>query len=123
MRKQAGIIKKPFPDISEASMKILLNYRYPGNIRELENIIEHAIILCQEDVISPCHLPAYLLDRSSSQSDSPDKEMENSETALERQRILDVLVSNSWHRKKTALVLNMDRTTLWRKMRKYGIAE
>ncbi len=123
MRKQAGIIKKPFPDISEASMKILLNYRYPGNIRELENIIEHAIILCQEDVISPCHLPAYLLDRSSSQSESQAGEMENPETALERQRILEVLVSNSWHRKKTAIMLNMDRTTLWRKMRKYGIAE
>ncbi len=121
MRKQAGITRKPFPGISESSMEILLNYRYPGNIRELENIIEHAIILCREDVISPCHLPAYILDRSPSRMEPPGEETKP-ETALERQQIVDALVSNSWHRKKTAILLNIDRTTLWRKMRKYGIS-
>jgi transcriptional regulator with PAS, ATPase and Fis domain len=48
------------PVISETAMTILLNYDYPGNIRELENILEHALILCREAVLQPSHLPDYL---------------------------------------------------------------
>jgi len=121
MRKQALLMKKPIPDISEAAIKILLNCNYPGNIRELENIIEHAIILCQEDVISPSHLPSYILGNSDFPGEK--KEKINPEKVLERQQIVELLVRNSGSRKKTASSLGMDRTTLWRKMRKYGISD
>jgi PAS domain S-box-containing protein len=125
MRKQAGIMKKPSPDICATAMEILLNYSYPGNIRELENIIEHAIILCQEEVIRSCHLPAYILERSAIKK-SGDLDRESTKRRIsgidkERQQILDVLDANSWHREKTANLLGMDRTTLWRKMRKLKI--
>ena len=120
MRKQAVLMKKPIPDISEAAIKILLNCHYPGNIRELENIIEHAIILCQEDVIAPSHLPSYILANPDSQGVK--KEKVSPEKVLERQQIVELLFRNSGSRKKTADLLGMDRTTLWRKMRKYGIS-
>lgn len=131
MRKQAAIMKKPFPDICETAMEILLNYNYPGNIRELENIIEHAIILCQKEVIQSCHLPAYILDRSEHEENVvAEKQLKQepqgegvSETIKERQQIVKILEDNAWHRTKTANLLGMDRTTLWRKMRKLKISK
>lgn len=125
MRKQAGIMKKSLPDICATAMEILLNYSYPGNIRELENIIEHAIILCQEEVIRSCHLPAYLLERLAlNERGNLDQRSINRRmpgTDKERLQILDVLDANGWHRGKTANLLGIDRTTLWRKMRKLKI--
>lgn len=125
MRKQAGIMKKPSPDICAAAMEILLNYSYPGNIRELDNIVEHAIILCQEEEIRSCHLPTYILERSAltgnGSFDQRSTKRRMSGTDKERQQIIDVLEANQWHREKTANLLSMDRTTLWRKMRKFKI--
>ena len=126
MRKQAGIMKKPSPDICATAMEILLNYSYPGNIRELENIIEHAIILCQEEVIRSCHLPVYILERSavkaSGNLDGGSTTKRMSGTERERRQILDVLEANGWHRERTANLLGIDRTTLWRKMKKLKIS-
>ena len=53
----------PPPEISENAMQVLLNYPYPGNIRELENILEHALILCAESTLRRKHLPDYLRQR------------------------------------------------------------
>jgi PAS domain S-box-containing protein len=126
MRKQAGIMKKPSPDICATAMEILLNYSYPGNIRELENIIEHAIILCQEEVVRSCHLPVYILERSavkaSGNLDGGSTKRRVSRTEQERQQIFDMLEANGWHRERTANLLGIDRTTLWRKMRKLKIS-
>ena len=111
------------PEVSERVMEILLNYNYPGNVRELENILEHALIICQEDSIQARHLPEYLQayhaahkpppPRSPKQIDVPDIE--------ERDIIISMLQQQNWHRSKTAKALDMDRTTLWRKIKKYGI--
>ena len=48
------------PEISRKAMEVLLNHNYPGNIRELENILEHALIICQSGTIEPDDLPDYL---------------------------------------------------------------
>jgi DNA-binding NtrC family response regulator len=48
------------PAISKTAMQILLNYDYPGNVRELENILEHALIICREAMVQPDHLPDYV---------------------------------------------------------------
>jgi transcriptional regulator of acetoin/glycerol metabolism len=105
-------------------MEILLNYQYPGNIRELENIIEHACVLCQGEVIERRHLPLYV------QTSSGHREGETiSRTDVaagrdqwERQRIVEALQEHRWQRQKAARALGMDRTTLWRKIKKYDIA-
>ena len=109
--------------IAEDAMEILLNYNYPGNIRELENIIEHACVLCQGEVIERRHLPMYLQTSSAQREGeiiaSPDAA--GARGQWERQRIVEVLTEHSWHRQKAAKALGMDRTTLWRKMKKYDI--
>ncbi|OQY52332.1 MAG: hypothetical protein B6245_23730 [Desulfobacteraceae bacterium 4572_88] len=99
--------------ISENAMEVLLNYDYPGNIRELENILEHALIICQEDVIKRRHFPVSLMKKIVCQM-IPDEE--------EATRIVAVLKQQQWNRGKAARALGINRTTLWRKMKRYGIS-
>jgi len=113
------------PEVSEKVMEILLNYDYPGNVRELENVLEHALIICQEDAIQLTHLPEYLQARPvarkgiSLTSIEPASQADNAERA----ELVAALQRFSWHRQKTASALGMDRTTLWRKMKKYGLSD
>ncbi len=109
--------------ISEAAMEILLNYSYPGNVRELENILEHALIICREDFIEPRHLPAYLHKKKTARK--PDQIYGAPNGAAldrrERDRLLDALQQADWNRKKAAAALGINRTTLWRKMKKHDL--
>jgi PAS domain S-box-containing protein len=109
------------PEISENAMQLLLNYAYPGNIRELENILEHALILCQESVLRRKHLPDYLRQRPSAAGGRPEKAI--SSDSSERTRILSALRRHSGNRSLAALTLGMDRSTLWRKMKKYHLID
>ena len=111
------------PDISRPAMKILLNLEYPGNVRELENILEHALIICRDDLIRPEHLPAYTCQPPVAPAPTltPAAVSGSQLEETERRKILEVLEKHGGHRSKSAAELQMDRTTLWRKMRKYGI--
>jgi transcriptional regulator with PAS, ATPase and Fis domain len=110
------------PEVSERVMKILLNYDYPGNVRELENILEHALITCQNDTLRGQHLPEYLLSPSNSYKTGKPKITGRGmgPNHQEHDKILTALNEHNWHRIRTARALGMDRTTLWRKMKKYG---
>jgi PAS domain S-box-containing protein len=113
------------PEISEKVMELLLNYPYPGNVRELENILEHALIICQEDKILPTHLPEYLQARPPAGPPMPAAAARDrvSSDNKERDKLLATLQRHNWHRNKSARALGMDRTTLWRKMKKYGLLD
>jgi transcriptional regulator with PAS, ATPase and Fis domain len=109
--------------ISKAAMEILLNFDYAGNVRELENILEHALIICREDLIEPGHLPTYLAKKKPARksvqiSNTSGGSISNS---AERDNVLKTLEKFNWHRENTARALRIDRTTLWRKMKKYGL--
>jgi len=109
--------------LSDEAMEILLNYDYPGNVRELENVLEHALIICHDDVIQRTHLPDYIHTRMASPRNRtaaplPPKPAGGYD---ERQQILNFLEQNHGNRGKTAQALGIDRTTLWRKMKRYGI--
>jgi len=108
---------------SNDAMEILLNYNYPGNIRELENIIEHALIVCQGKIIERHHLPlalqgGFVPPPVSEEGPSFDRKIEFSEKAI----IIDMLQKYNWNKGKTASALKINRTTLWRKMKKYSIS-
>ena len=111
------------PDISGPAMKILLNLDYPGNVRELENILEHALIICPNERIQPEHLPEYIHNRSASIPTGFRAVAHSAPVDLneEHRRILDTLQRYHGNRAKTALALRINRTTLWRKMKRYGI--
>ncbi len=108
------------PEISENAMQVLLNYPYPGNIRELENILEHALILCQENTLRRKHLPDYLRRPHVAGSNEACRPAEAG--LSERSRILAALQRCDWNRRLAAAALSMDRTTLWRKMKRYQLA-
>jgi PAS domain S-box-containing protein len=113
-------------EVSENVMEILLNYDYPGNVRELKSILEHAQIICQEDTLQTRHLPKYLLRSPRRDSRTVEPEIPKPFADLdtkERDKILAALKAHNGQRIKTARVLDMDRTTLWRKMKKYGIID
>jgi PAS domain S-box-containing protein len=108
---------------SNDAMEVLLNYDYPGNVRELENIIEHALIVCQDKIIERNHLPLALQGGISTglpenEKGTFDREIEFSEKAL----IIDTLRKYNWNKGKTAAALDINRTTLWRKIKKYNIS-
>ena len=109
------------PAISKTAMQILLNYDYPGNVRELENILEHALIICREAMIQPDHLPDYVRQVKQSFAKLKPAVAPAEPHSREHRRITAALEKAGGHRRKAAQELGMERTTLWRKMKKYGI--
>jgi PAS domain S-box-containing protein len=111
------------PEVSEKVMEILLNCKYRGNVRELENILEHALIICQEETLQPKHLPEYLQIRHAARK-SPSThnvKLKNFDDEGERDTITSMLQRYDGNRTKTAKALGIDRSTLWRKIKKYRI--
>lgn len=123
LRRLSAASGRRLPEVSEKVMEILLNYRYPGNVRELENILEHARIICQEKTIQPRHLPEYLQIRRTTRKPPAKRSFRplHASDAEERENIISVLQQHNGHRTRTAKALGMERTTLWRKIKKYGI--
>lgn len=103
---------------SPQALALLMSHDYPGNVRELENIIEHAFVLCPGGMIEPGHLPAEL---SGQAFPAPSKTGLTLEQA-ERLHILSTLQRHEWNREEAADELGVHRTTLWRKMKKLGIS-
>lgn len=105
--------------VSDEVMDILVKYDFPGNVRELENIIEHAFILRKEGLIKPDDLPAEIVKKSDIQS------MPGKKTSLlrrsEAETILRALDRHGGKRIEAARELGIDRTTLWRKIKRYGL--
>jgi len=104
------------------AMEVLLNYDYPGNIRELENIIEHALIVCRSNVIERSHLPLALQSGPGAPLSTPtNRPFEDEIARSERSLILNKLREHNWQKGKTASALGMNRTTLWRKIKKFDL--
>jgi len=107
--------------ISENALSILIQYHFPGNIRELENIIEYAFVLCRGDMIRTKHLSREILNgtdnRNNAASNSPSSQLD----AAEKTAIVNALQRHNANRGKTAAFLGINKSTLWRKMKKYKI--
>ncbi len=104
---------------SERVRSALMRYDFPGNIRELENAIEHAFVICIDSTIQLDDLPEHILKKvfkEGKQSFAP-LPLEDAE----KQTLLQVLEDNDFNRTQTAKELGISRNTLWRKMKKYGI--
>lgn len=106
--------------LSEEAMAILLNYDFPGNVRELENILEHALIICQEDTVEPKHLPLFLrktlpLPTAKANDGNPEH------LPGEKMQLLQALEKHHWQRAEAARELQIDRSTLWRKMKRHHL--
>jgi PAS domain S-box-containing protein len=105
--------------ISPSALRIMQNYNWPGNIRELENAIEHAFVVCNGIEIKQEHLP----DRINKSPESYAQKYNSIKNLAEAEKLLIIkaLEENGGNRQKAALSLGMERTTLWRKMKSYKL--
>jgi PAS domain S-box-containing protein len=109
---------KDIANVSDEVLAKLMEYNYPGNVRELENIIEQAFVFCRGSVIELNHLPPEL---RPSTTTGRDEHQPMSLQAMERFLISETLQRRKGHRKAAARDLGIDVTTLYRKMKSLGI--
>ena len=107
--------KKEIAGLSGEALACLVSHDYPGNVRELQNIIEHAFILCKSGLIEPHHLPENLCLSRSRESSGRNETMNMKD--LEAIFITNMLRSHQWNRIKTAKALGIHKSTLFRKIR------
>lgn len=120
LNKFSLIYKKPISEIEEKAIELLLNYSWPGNIRELENIIEYAFVrTTKKNIIEVSKLPLSITENTIQNSTNIISEF--SPASKERMDLLVALEKNLWNKSKTADELKLGRTTLWRKMKKFGL--
>jgi len=106
--------------ISREAMGLLEKYAFPGNVRELENILERAVALCQSEVIQARDLPPDLTEMELYSYQRPGGSLLNLEE-LERDYIRHILQLTGGVRTRAAEILSIDRASLWRKMKKYEL--
>jgi len=127
--------QKDIRGFSQDSRQFLLQYPYPGNVRELRNIVEFAVNICAGTTIEMRYLPAFMFEQSGAPSESAVPGENNQITAqaasekssakswpdMEQQMILDALFKAKGRKSRAAEILGWGRSTLWRKMKHYGI--
>lgn len=113
---------KQIMGVTDHALRLLLRHDYPGNVRELENIIEHAFVLCKGDRIDLDCLPKELMESQKDLSALPFLKPKSPFQQAESEIVNRALRKYGGHRAKAARELGIDRTTLWRKMKKYGLS-
>ncbi len=111
------IIAKDITGVTPDAMSVLMAYDYPGNIRELENIIEYAVVVCNGRFIDIKDLPEFLREKEGLKFQKDLRDLKE----LEREFIKEALKRHNWNRKKTATYLGIHPTTLWRKIKRLNI--
>jgi len=124
VERMAAEMNQAPPAISQEAMALLLRYDFPGNVRELRNILERACLLCRRPGkadttpgrIDPAHLPR----ECASQTDTP-APAQSALTAQEKMLIVDALQASDWNQTKAAKALGISRDNLRYRMKKYGL--
>jgi DNA-binding NtrC family response regulator len=120
---------KKIKNVSDDTMRILMNYGWPGNIRELENIIERAVILDTDGVIESDDLPELLVGNAMESFGAKGRSgnangaasLKDAMEKPEKIYILQVMKEVGWNKKKAAKKLGVNRTTLYNKLKKYSL--
>ncbi len=112
---------RPECQLSEKALEELMNYSWPGNIRELQNVLERSVILAEGPSIGTEHFPKDLYDARVRISDIVDDQPTLDE--LEKRYILETLRATQGNKVLTCERLGISTTTLWRKLKEYGVAQ
>ena len=135
LRKSAAGAGRPVDRFSPAAEELLRSYRWPGNVRELKNAVERAVVLCRGDAVEPADLRLTAFSPPPPAGDDPTAggaaatsggvpgggfRAVSLET-LERAHVLATLTHTGWNKSKAASILGVERSTLDRKLKKYGV--
>ena len=114
LRKYAVAMNRPVSGISSEAMDLLVRYDWPGNVREIENVIELAMVLAKPPLVQPDDLPFQLVEKQPMPSGG-------SLAAVERAHVANILQQTGWNITRAAEILEIDRVTLYNKIAKYGL--
>ena len=120
LEKYSQLQGKQVEKISPEVMDILMNYAFPGNVRELENIIERGVTLADGSTMEVKHLPADLREQRFDIQRRPKTELLTLEEN-EKEYIDWVLTQVNGNKTRAAEILGIDRVSLWRKLKRYGM--
>ena len=126
LKKYSEENQKSITDISKEARALLLRYPYPGNVREMENLIERAVILCRGEMITTQDLPFHLREEKSEtlwESSEKQKSLPESLEEIERDSILKALHEHQGVQTKASESLGISERVLRYKMKKYGIRQ
>lgn len=114
---------KDIGGVADSTLAILLDYKYPGNVRELQNIIEYAFILCQGGLIQPEHLPEPF--KTKKQEDACSLGFSGPVTIEEAEKMIieKALNRNKWKKMATCRELNISKDTLRRKIKRFELKQ
>ena len=110
--------RKQVFDVDDQALAAIMGYSFPGNVRELENIVERAVALTEGETISLADLPE---DIRRLEFDTLEGDGLPTLAEMERRYVLKILKKTGYNKKLAAEVLGMPRTTLWRKLKEYGV--
>jgi DNA-binding NtrC family response regulator len=123
LRSMCDTHHKSKDGFSEETIRFLESYDWPGNVRELENAVERAVVLSTNRQIEPSDLPRSITDYAHLQKSSDQKPLSLREALEEpEKKIIEIaLRRNNWNRQLTAEMLEINRTTLYKKMKHFGL--
>jgi transcriptional regulator with PAS, ATPase and Fis domain len=124
IRKFGRLSGKEIQDLSPEVLPILMAHNFPGNIRELENVIEYATVVSKNSFIGLEHLPDYLREKTGRPSGNLPEGVQQPGFSLhdvEKSLLYEALKRNNWNRRATAAQMGIHPTTLWRKMKRLKI--
>jgi len=123
LRKYSQEIKKTIREISPAASSVLQAYEWPGNIRELENAIEFAVMLGKRETLQTFDLPHRILDASLGKTSCHSLNLKRRLESTENQTILNALDRTNWIKKSAAQILGIDPRNLSYFLKKHGISK
>ncbi|HEX9603639.1 MAG TPA: sigma-54 dependent transcriptional regulator [Myxococcales bacterium] len=108
--------------LSDGAAQLLETYPWPGNIRELQNLLERMAVLCESQIIEESDLPLEFVVTAGQRRDAErETSLQSAMSAFERGFLKKTLVQNGWHRRRTAENLGIGYSTLKSKLKAYGI--
>jgi len=123
VKKHSKHTSKKIEGLSSEALSMLMDYNWPGNIRELENVIERAIILTKGPMITPADFPEFLNNLKPQEEclGNNGLKLKDALRSPEKDLILKALESVGWNRNEAARALGINRTTLYKKMNLFGL--
>ncbi len=120
-KKSQSEMKKPIKKVDEQVMNFLLSYHYPGNVRELKNIIERLVVLSDNGIVETDFLPVSKLENKRKELPSLDKGLREVRKEVEKEYIQSMLLKNNYNMSRTAEMLGITRRQLFNKVAEYRL--